>query len=166
MSPDNEPPLSHASHLRTWLQEGQPAGILIDGHNLLYRLDDVFGIYFEHGHPRKSARNELILRLTDCTRDMPQVQIDLWFDSNTSAHDTINDQLRVHYSGGKGRNRTDRQLANMLRSSLPDAGLLFFVVSDDFGLRRQCTKLDARILACRDIAEWLCPASGTTPKCV
>lgn len=166
MSPDKESAPSPARDLNARLRQGQPARMLIDGHNLLYRLDDVFGICFEQGHPRKNARDELILRLTDCTRDMLQLQIDLWFDSTTAAHHTINDQLRVHYSGGKGKNRTDRQLANMLRSSIPDVDLPFFVVSDDLGVRRQCMKLNASILACRDIAELVRPASRTSPRCL
>jgi len=131
------------------------AHIVIDGYNLLYRLDGVFGDCFEEGYPRQRARSALIERLTLLSRRFMQLQIDLWFDSRTATQEAITNRLRVHYSGGKGKNRADDQMIRMLREISTESTALLFVVSDDINLRGRCRALDIQAVECEDFKTWI-----------
>lgn len=121
----------------------------------MYRLDDIFGSSFEERYPRQRARSELIARLTPLSRRFTQLQIDLWFDSRTAANETITERLRVHCSGGKGKNRADHRMVRMLREISTENTALLFVVSDDITLRSRCRALGVQIVECEDFNPWI-----------
>ncbi len=96
--------------LQAQLAGQQDCAILVDGHNVLYGLPEVFGAHYENGHPGSRARQHLISRLEALSQRHPMLAVDLWFDGEAATDETLGRNFRVRYSGGKGANRADAQI--------------------------------------------------------
>lgn len=113
----------------------EPIRLLIDGHNVLFRLDDIFGRTFKNGAPGASARNELIERVARLCANKNNVEVHLHFDGPNGKVRTVSEQVRVTYSGGEGEHRADKAILQDLRfhrgagSAIP-----CYLVTDDRGL--------------------------------
>jgi hypothetical protein len=91
------------------LERGKEFILMIDGHNTLFELHEIFGEFYENGHPALRARSELEERLK---RSLSKSAADaiLYFDSPTQNEVTLSDCLRVKYSGGHGEHRADNAI--------------------------------------------------------
>jgi hypothetical protein len=124
----------------------KPVHLIIDGHNLLFRLGVRYG---------PNARSLLIQDCADLIQRWPSLQISLWFDGDTS-EDIIqsNPRLMVKFAGGKGRDKADKAILQALyeRHQRRENGLCL-VVSDDKGVWRRALGLGGVRVCC---AEFLC----------
>lgn len=155
-----------ANKLYSRLQSEQPCLVIVDGHNLLFRLSVLFLQWFEDGRPSLEAREQLSQRLLQKVTNYKSLHIELWFDGDEESSIQLHERLRVNYSGGKGKDRADRRIISSLRgttaasqtaptSSSPqpsqlgsDPTALTFVVTDDLGLARRTRKTTVMPIAC------------------
>jgi cell division protein FtsB len=144
-----------ATLIRKRLGEGQPLRLIIDGHNVLFTLVGLFGRFYENGVPADEARKELIFRVDRLGRLFPSVIVDLWFDSPTSARETVSDQLNVFYSGGAGSNRADNQIVSALKAMPISTSCPRFLVSDDRELGERCRIENAVVVGCDEFSHFL-----------
>ena len=101
--------------LQERLANGLACTLLVDGHNMLFQLPQLFASRFERGEPGALARQALVERLLALCERCPQLTVELWFDSVNAQDETLRDNLRVHYSGGTGANRADDQIVAYLQ---------------------------------------------------
>jgi len=85
--------------LRRAVAQGDPFTLFIDGHNVLFELEDIFGQYFVDGFPGTRARAEFGKCLTRIF-DKPGADVLLYFDGDDPKQHSLSDQVRVIYSGG------------------------------------------------------------------
>jgi len=129
--------------------------LIVDGHNLLFRLKDLFHKFYEKDAPKAIARAELAKRLLTMIDEFQSVRVDAWFDGPELTNETLHENLRVHFSGGSGDNRADDSIVSFLRALKPEDLFVTFVVTDDRGLRERCTAVGAKVLACDEVANLL-----------
>lgn len=129
--------------------------LIVDGHNLLFRLKDLFHKFYEKDAPKAIARAELAKRLLTMIDEFQSVRVDAWFDGPELTNETLHENLRVHFSGGSGDNRADDSVVSFLRALKPEDLFVTFVVTDDRGLRERCTAVGAKVLACDEVANLL-----------
>jgi hypothetical protein len=148
------------------LQSEQPCLVIVDGHNLLFRLSVLFLQWFEGGRPSLEAREQLSQRLLQKVTNYKSLRIELWFDGDEESSTQLHERLQVNYSGGKGKDRADRRIISSLRGSAAIANIsltspplhafqfdadptaLAFVVTDDLGLARRIRKTNVMPIAC------------------
>ena len=113
------------------LELGKEFILMIDGHNTLFELHEIFGEFYENGHPALRARSELEERLK---RSLSKGAADaiLYFDSPTQNEVTLSDRLRVKYSGGHGEHRADNAILKDIAyyKNLKDSKLCCIVTKD------------------------------------
>ena len=95
--------------------------ILLDGYNLIF---DALGYNASLGpsragsKPQRSMAEEGRLALIDQVKASiahhPLIEVRIFLDSPHASDERINDQLSLHYSGGSGANRADRDIAAYL----------------------------------------------------
>lgn len=135
---------------------GQPATLVVDGHNVLFTLPTLFRAYFEGGVPGSQARQALEQRLARLAQRHPRLQIQLWFDGEVASDRTVSANLRVAFSGGSGSNRADMQiLAALHHIGTATPGLLRAVVTADQDEARAAERTGAMVLAPQELALWL-----------
>lgn len=114
---------------------------IIDGHNVLFSLKHQIGHLFENNHPKKDARDYLIKKLEKLTLLQPNIECDLWFDSNDESNFSFSSNLRVLFSGGKGANRADMQIYQSISAhNLSTQEKLLVVVSADNEIKKEAKK--------------------------
>lgn len=99
--------------LRRAAAQGDPFTLFIDGHNVLFELQDIFGQYFVDGFPGTRARAEFGKCLTRIF-DKPGADVLLYFDGDDPKQHSLSDQVRVIYSGGTGEHRADEAILKHL----------------------------------------------------
>lgn len=92
------------------LAQGRPATLVVDGHNVLWKVPTLFRPHYEQGQPGSRARRALEAALQDLAKRHPDLTIHLWFDGGVMEDRVLAPNLRVHFSGGVGANRADRQM--------------------------------------------------------
>lgn len=132
--------------LRRAAAQGDPFALFIDGHNVLFELEGIFGQYFVDGFPGTRARAEFGKCLTRIF-DKPGADVLLYFDGDDPKQHSLSDQVRVIYSGGTGEHRADEAILKHLmafnHSALP--GPLCLVTRDaDFA--RQAREMGVLIM--------------------
>ena len=149
-----------ANKLHSRLRKGEPCLVIIDGHNLLFRLSVLFLQWFDAGRPSLQAREELTQRLLQRVIYYETLCVELWFDGDDESKTEVHQRLVVNYSGGKGKDRADRRIISRLRGSQAigsaiatsrlgaDTSELIFVVTDDLGLARRIRKTTVMPIAC------------------
>ena len=108
--------------LQRQLADGKSCVLIVDGHNVLHKLNDLFGDSFEHGIPGAKAQKALIAKVATICDVHPNLNVKLWFDSPVAHDETIQGNFMVHYSGGTGANRADEQIVaylNFLNTQSP-----------------------------------------------
>jgi hypothetical protein len=98
--------------LQRALAAGQACVLVVDGHNVLHLLPEWFR---PHQDDHARIRRALADRLLGLAARHAALRVELWFDG--PAHDTqaLSDQVRLHFSGGTGRDRADHAIVAHLR---------------------------------------------------
>ena len=100
--------------VRMAIAQSDSCTLLIDGHNVLHALKSTFGSYFENNIPGKKARKELTRRLRELVDLHQNISVDLWFDGPEEVDVTVNEKIRVRFSGGSGQDRADKKIRESL----------------------------------------------------
>ena len=137
-----------ATLVRAQISQGKAVRLIIDGHNVLFSLNETFRTFYENGVPADRARAELQARLVGLSQSFPLIEIDLWFDSPLSSRETVTRQVSVFYSGGQGVNRADDQIVQSLEALASSLACLVFVVTDDQDLADRSRAKGAHVLGC------------------
>lgn len=137
--------------------------LFIDGHNVLFQLEDIFGQYFVDGFPGTKARTVFGNCLAQIF-DKPGADVLLYFDGDQPLQQSLSDQVRVIYSGGRGAHRADEAILMHLMALItsPRRKPLCLVTRDaDFA--RQAREMDVLII---DPAEFAAAIDlGNLKKC-
>lgn len=132
--------------------KGEAFTLFLDGHNILHRVKDIFGPYYEDGEPGRKARHELARRTTRLF-DKSGQNVLLFFDSDERAEESLSDQVHVIYSGGTGPDRADRAILEHMRAyqemGKPDTICL---IARDADFERDASELGAVVLDPEDFA--------------
>jgi hypothetical protein len=96
--------------LQATLAQGRPCTLVVDGHNVLWKAPTLFRPHYEQGQPGGRARRALEAALQALAERQPDLTIHLWFDGGVMEDRVLTPNLRVHFSGGVGANRADRQM--------------------------------------------------------
>ena len=149
--------------LRRAVAQGDSFTLFIDGHNVLFQLEDIFGQYFVDGFPGTKARTVFGNCLAQIF-DKPGADVLLYFDGDQPLQQSLSDQVRVIYSGGRGAHRADEAILMHLMALItsPRPKLLCLVTRDaDFA--RQALEMDVLII---DPAEFAAAIDlGNLKKC-
>ena len=126
--------------------------LMIDGHNVLFALDDIFGGYYENGHPAKKARSKLEEKLGNVfVKDGADVI--LYYDSPTADEVNLSSHLRVKYSGGEGDHRADNAiLKDMAYYRKLNATKVCCLVTKDRDLATQALELGSFVIDPEELA--------------
>jgi len=143
------------NYLRALISDRQHCRLIIDGHNLIFSRDDLFGEFYEGGTPKALAREELINRSIGLVEQFQSVVMDIWFDGPELTNKTVHESLRVHFSGGHGTDRADDSIVAFLMALKSNDILVTFVVTNDRALRERCNTVGARVIACHEITSFL-----------
>ena len=131
--------------LRDAIYRNRPTRLLLDGHNVLFRLEDVFRADYEpDGHPGRQARDHLVSILRKLVDGHPNLHARICFDSPQHHTHTVAPRLEVEYSGGQGEHRADQRLRSHVTWRRPEElDQKWFVVSDDRAVRSQAAHYGA-----------------------
>jgi hypothetical protein len=137
-----------ANRLYARLEARLPCHVVIDGHNLVFRLSALFRHLFDSGRPGSAAKGLLVERLLAQIAWAESLRITLWFDGTDPAIETPHPQLTVRYSGGTGPDRADREIVAYLKTQVPESLHPVFLVTDDVDEARRATKTGAQVIPC------------------
>ena len=131
------PPATTYFHPLHAVAQGQPFTLFIDGHNVLFLLEDLFGRWFEKGIPGRKARVEFANSLLPVF-DKPGADVMVFFDGNEATEQALSDHVRVFYSGGTGDHRADNAILEHIAFSLQSsASAPICLVTKDGDFARQ-----------------------------
>ncbi len=123
--------------LRDVVFRNHPSLVLLDGHNILYRLEGVFQPYYDDGHPGKRAREHLLELIGRMVAGRDQVRVRVCFDAPQHQTLSISPNVTVEFSGGQGAHRADQCIHEHVAGRRPEElSWKYFVVSDDRAVRR------------------------------
>lgn len=137
-----------ANRLYARLHAGLSCHVVIDGHNLIFRLSMLFRHLFDNGRPGSAAKGLLVERLRGQIDRARGLEIALWFDGALATIETPHPQLTIRYSGGTGPDRADREIVAHIRTHLPQSPCPVFLITDDLDEARRAMKLGAQVLSC------------------
>ena len=144
----------HAMQIQ--LAQGAGCTLVVDGHNVLFKLPKLFRGEFERGVPGAQARRSLVSKLVGLGQRYPNLTIRLWFDAAEIAEDTVSENVRVSYSGGVGDNRADHQIVAYLRhlaEASPEQTRA--VVTADGQEATDASSTGAMVMAPQELALWM-----------
>ncbi|MEA2083955.1 MAG: hypothetical protein U9O82_06895 [Thermodesulfobacteriota bacterium] len=82
--------------------------LILDGHNILFNLPDIFGKYFDKGIPGRNAREKLVGTVVSCLRGAPNCKVKIFFDGPEHSETARSDNVKEIYSGGGEKINPDR----------------------------------------------------------
>lgn len=134
--------------LRDALFRNRRSLILLDGHNILFGLEDVFRAdYDERGYPGRKAREHLVRIVSRLGQGRENVRARICFDAPQHGLVSVTDNVEIEYSGGTGAHRADERIRSQLTWKRPETlDHKWFVVSDDRQVRRQAAKHGAQFV--------------------
>jgi predicted RNA-binding protein with PIN domain len=138
------------------LAHDRPCTLVVDGHNVLHKLAWLFRADYEQGFPGKRARQALVQRLEVLCVQRAGLMVHLWFDGPQQGESRASENLQIHFSGGCGDNRADKQIVaylHHLQLSQPDK--LRAVVTDDRDEAGQALETGALAMAVQELALWI-----------
>lgn len=143
--------------LQTELAQGHQATLVVDGHNVLYTQTAEFKNWYEQGLPGTKARHHLTQLLMAVAQHYPTLSVYLWFDGPVLSDRTWAANMRVHYSGGQGRDRADDRILAYLKYLQSDAtpSHLRVLVTADQAEATQAEEVGALVLAPAPLLWWL-----------
>jgi hypothetical protein len=138
--------------LQRALAADQVCVLVVDGHNVLHKLPQLFR---PHQDDHARVRRALADRLLGLAARHAALRVELWFDG--PAHDTqaLSEQVRLHFSGGTGRDRADHAIVAQVRH-LTDAGdrRHVAVASADGQVRVDALAFGALVLTPMELGMW------------
>jgi hypothetical protein len=136
----------HGWSLREVIHRDRPALLLLDGHNLLFRLEDIFRPYYEaDGHPGRQARERLVEITRSLLAGRSNLRVRICFDAPQHETVAVSPNLEIEYSGGEGEHRADERIGAHVAWRRPEElDQKWYVVTDDRAVRRQAVKNGAR----------------------
>ena len=129
-------------------------GIVIDGHNLLYAMEQ---LQPEQRDPveHTRVRTGLIGRIVRLTENLPRCRVTLFFDSSVHSREPAASNVEVIYSGGTGDHRADQGIVAWLsRDGLADDER-HLVVTGDSELRIAARNLGALVMGSAEFSTFL-----------
>jgi predicted RNA-binding protein with PIN domain len=142
--------------MQTRLSRGKACTLVVDGHNILWKVPTLFRAHYENGEPGAHARKALETVLLKLANRNPCLTIHLWFDSHVMADRVVEENFRVHFSGGEGENRADRQiLGYLLHMSTSAADQVRTVATADFEVATSAQASGALVMTPYELAIWL-----------
>ena len=124
--------------LRGVIHRNEKAVLILDGHNVLFQLKDIFGPVYENNHPGEKARAKLNALVVKLVGPRPDMKATIWYDGPVANRFTLSPNIEMAFSGGQGTDRADRRIAEYLEvKDMQDLGRKVFVVSDDRQVRRK-----------------------------
>ncbi len=133
--------------LRDTLFRNKPALLLLDGHNILFSLQDVFGADYENGYPGPLARQRLTRIVERLVQNRSNLRVRLCFDGPDARSVQVSSNVSVEYSGGTGRDRADEMIVSrLLFKDLQTLDQKVFVVTDDRRIRHAILQSGAKFV--------------------
>lgn len=124
--------------------------LILDGHNVLFNLPDIFGKYFEKGIPGQNAREKLVKTLVSCLRDSPNCKAKIFFDGPEHSETARSGNVMEIYSGGGEKSNPDRADLAIIdyldRCCEKKPGRPKIVVTDDADLGKKAAELGTAII--------------------
>ena len=140
-SPNADIPTSLAWRFKYSIDKKEPFVWILDGHNVLFSLKDIFGYDPDSGAPGADARKKLIDAMTALVKDAPQCEVNIFFDGPTYSQEHAATNVKITYSGGEGEHRADNailEIAEYMQQNSPD--LTRVLVTDDRDLAKKAKK--------------------------
>ncbi len=149
-------PRGPAWRFRQALRADEPFVWALDGHNVLFGLDDLFGYDSESGAPGQEARDGLVAAMQSFVKDTPKCEVAVFFDSPKHGEHKVSKNVKVVFSGGKGEHRADRAILSYLEYVCREMSAMSRVlVTNDRDLAQQARKLNADIMHLEEFAALL-----------
>ena len=131
--------------LRDALFRNKPTLLVLDGHNLLFGLPDLFAAEYENDHPGRRARQKLTSLLEKLVGPRSAITTKICYDGPSAEVLRVGPNLEVHFSGGVGRDRADTLIVSRLQfKDIQTLDQRVFVVTDDRAVRRQILQTGAK----------------------
>ncbi len=136
----------HGWSLRNAIFRNSPSLLILDGHNLLFGLEDIFRPDFDaDGHPGSKARRHLVSMVRHLADSRPNLRVRICFDAPHHQTVTVSSNVEIEYSGGQGEHRADNRITEQLAiRRTEELEQKWFVVSDDRAVRREALKYGAQ----------------------
>lgn len=142
--------------MQACLSRAEACTLVVDGHNVLWKTPSLFRAHFERGLPGQLARRALEEALLNLAARYPTLTIHLWFDSDVMEDHSLAENLRVHFSGGNGTNRADRQMVSYLsHMSVQSRHVVRTAVTADAEVANTAIDLGAMVMTPQELATWL-----------
>ena len=140
-----------AWRLRNAMAGNEQLVLVLDGHNVLHLLPEVFGsTYDERGVPRSEARDKLVTSLVRLFADAPGCQARVFFDSPAHSRETVAPNVTVVFSGGgeqDAQHRADRAIIDFLEHCCRNMSAMpRILATDDRELRDKARELGASFM--------------------
>ncbi len=150
-----EPPLDPVYRLKCAIADNTEMLWLLDGHNILFLLPEMFGTFDEEGIPTASSRLALSNLLVRLTRDAPECQVQLFYDGPEYNEIQAAPNVKVVYSGGEGDHRADDAICSVLEYQCYQANNIpFLLTSDDRELRLRAERLGSHLMTINEFFAW------------
>ena len=133
--------------LRDALFRNKPTLLVLDGHNILFGLSDLFASEYENDHPGRKARQKLVGLIEKLVGPRPGITTKICFDGPSGEVVRVRSNVEIHFSGGTGRDRADELIVSRLQfKDLQSLDQRVFVVTDDRAVRRQIVRTGAKFV--------------------
>ncbi len=135
--------------IKNALHEKQKVHLVVDGHNVIFGLTDLFVDFYEEGIPSARAREKLLELLDGILTDSHSCA-SVFFDGSVASERSFSQNVKEIYSGGGAaqvRNRADEAILDYL-IALAAGGekIPVIVVSNDMELQKQAREKGAKIM--------------------
>lgn len=134
--------------LRRLITEKRPGLLILDGHNILFRLGDLLSADYEDGHPGRKARERLVDWIKKLAAASTSLQVKVFFDGPAEELKTVAPNIQVEFSGGgHDPHRADHAILDYLKFlARHPAEVRAFVITDDRLLRQLALQQRAKYL--------------------
>jgi DNA repair exonuclease SbcCD ATPase subunit len=129
--------------------------LILDGYNIIGRLESIFKEWSKDYEAVKDAREDLISRIEGL--EGQNLEIVLFFDSPSPDKKVVRKGFKIIYSGGgEGKNRADEKIVDYLKSlKMQNQIKTRVLVTDDRELRQKAQKEGAKFIPVPQFAELL-----------
>ncbi len=134
--------------LRQAAANAQQLVLMVDGHNVLHLLPEMFSRDFEDDAPRTRAREHLVELARRMFFAHPECDVRIYFDSPVASERRHGANVREIYSGGgEGEHRADTAIVRGLDACCATMSAMpRLLVTDDRDLRKSAIERGARIV--------------------
>ncbi|MBN1675923.1 MAG: hypothetical protein JXR37_33070 [Kiritimatiellae bacterium] len=139
------------------IAENRQMLLLLDGHNILFGLSDLFDPLYEQGKPGARARDALAQCMVKMTAGAPRCRVRIYYDSPDHSQARLAANVTVVYSGGgEGAHRADRAFLEFLEQCCGTmSDMPRILVTDDRACRARGRALGALYMPLQEFATLL-----------